>query len=181
MNTKISVREAEKEDIPEICRIESECFNDPWSEAAFNFAGEYYFTAREISAEEASVNKNTSDKNSGCFSDGDKTDLFLSADTKSSYCPICGYAAVLHTPDGEELLRIATAPEKRGRGIGGALLDEVIRRCRSSGAEVLRLEVRRSNNAAIALYLSRGFFEIGVRRGYYRNPDDDAILMELRL
>ena len=83
-------------------------------------------------------------------------------------------------PEGE-VFRIAVAPEYRRRGIGYRLLSEVIRRGRADGLELFFLEVRSQNEAARMLYQSLGFTEDGVRRGYYKNPGDDAILMHLEL
>ena len=96
-----------------------------------------------------------------------------------------GFAVVrlLTTPDGgeAELESIVVAPELRGRGIGAALLAEVIQRARAQGARRLDLEVRASNAGAIRLYERLGLRETGRRRGYYRHPDEDAVLMRINL
>jgi ribosomal-protein-alanine N-acetyltransferase len=57
------------------------------------------------------------------------------------------------------------------------LLDAALADARSRGAAVVYLEVRDSNAAARALYLSRGFSEVGRRRSYYRRPVEDAVVM----
>ncbi len=80
------------------------------------------------------------------------------------------------TPEGE-LYRIAVAPDKRQRGIAYRLLDYAVKTERGKGLESLFLEVRCNNAPAIALYKAYGFFEIGIRKGYYKNPPDDAIVM----
>ena len=86
----------------------------------------------------------------------------------------CGFRAVA----GEgELLRLAVLPEARRKGLGGELLDAALERVRALGLERLHLEVRASNLPALALYESRGFAHVGLRRGYYKNPADDAVLM----
>ena len=79
-------------------------------------------------------------------------------------------------PEGE-IYRIATLPEYRGRGIAYRLLDYAYKTERGKGLEVLFLEVRSRNIPAISLYRAYGFNKMGVRRGYYKNPDDDAIIM----
>ena len=79
-------------------------------------------------------------------------------------------------PEGE-IYRIATLPEYRGRGIAYRLLDYAYKTERGRGLEVLFLEVRSKNIPAISLYREYGFTKMGVRRGYYKNPDDDAIIM----
>ena len=79
-------------------------------------------------------------------------------------------------PEGE-IYRIATLPEKRGRGIGYRILDFAVKTERGRGLESLFLEVRSQNLPALALYRSYGFKKIGVRKNYYKNPTDDAIVM----
>ena len=79
-------------------------------------------------------------------------------------------------PEGE-IYRIATRPDKRGRGIGYRLLSYALKTERGRGLETVFLEVRSRNAAAIALYKSYGFTEISRRKSYYKNPDDDAIIM----
>ncbi len=79
-------------------------------------------------------------------------------------------------PEGE-IYRIATLPEYRGRGIAYRLLDYAYKTELGHGLETLFLEVRTKNAPARALYRSYGFKEAGVRKNYYKNPDDDAIIM----
>ncbi len=80
------------------------------------------------------------------------------------------------TPEGE-IYRIATLPEYRRRGIAYRLLDYAVKTERGRGLENLFLEVREKNDAARNLYRAYGFREIGKRRGYYKDPPDDAIIM----
>lgn len=77
-----------------------------------------------------------------------------------------------------ELESIAVAQDFRRRGVGGALLDDASTWARSQGATELRLEVRTSNAPARYLYETAGFHTTGVRPGYYRHPDEDAVIME---
>jgi ribosomal-protein-alanine N-acetyltransferase len=79
-------------------------------------------------------------------------------------------------PEGE-IYRIATAPEKRKRGIAYRLLDYAVKCERGRGLESLFLEVRSQNAPARALYKAYGFREIGIRKRYYKSPEDDAIIM----
>lgn len=69
----------------------------------------------------------------------------------------------------------------RGRGIGGRLLDALIACGRQAGLERILLEVRPSNAPALALYHSRGFVTLGRRNGFYRDPPEDALILELSL
>ena len=84
--------------------------------------------------------------------------------------------ARLIAPEGE-IYRIATAPERRGRGIASRLLSYATKTERGRGLETLFLEVRSKNLSALSLYYSFGFEKLGVRKNYYKNPDDDAIVM----
>ena len=82
----------------------------------------------------------------------------------------------LIAPEGE-IYRVATAPKYRRRGVAYRLLDYAVKTSRGDGLETLFLEVRSKNTAARKLYLAYGFREIGVRKNYYRDPVDDAIVM----
>lgn len=79
-------------------------------------------------------------------------------------------------PEGE-IYRIATLPAYRKRGIAYRLLDYAYKTEKGHGLEVLFLEVRTQNIAARALYRAYGFEEVGVRKNYYKDPSDDAIIM----
>lgn len=81
-------------------------------------------------------------------------------------------------PEGE-IYRIAVKAEKRQRGIGYRLLSYALKTERGRGLETVFLEVRSQNDAARALYRAHGFSEVGLRKAYYKNPDDDAIVMLL--
>lgn len=82
----------------------------------------------------------------------------------------------LIAPEGE-IYRVAVAPHKRQRGIGYRLLDYAVKTSKGQGLERLFLEVRSKNIPAIKLYTAYGFKEIGIRKNYYKNPQDDAIIM----
>ena len=91
-----------------------------------------------------------------------------------------GYALLRSVGDAE-VLRIAVAPEARRAHIGSRMLEQMIEAARTRGMEQIFLEVRASNEAARRMYAQAGFREIGVRRAYYSNPDEDAVLMKLEL
>ena len=84
--------------------------------------------------------------------------------------------ASLIAPEGE-LYRIAVRDSFRRAGVGTGLFSYAIEELSRRGLTTLFLEVREKNLPARALYGSLGFRECGVRRGYYKNPDDNAILM----
>jgi ribosomal-protein-alanine N-acetyltransferase len=79
-----------------------------------------------------------------------------------------------------ELENIVVAATARRRGIGQRLLGELIEQVRSTQGSEISLEVRHSNHDARALYRKAGFQEVGLRKGYYSNPSEDAILCRLR-
>lgn len=87
---------------------------------------------------------------------------------------VAGYAVLGCVADQGELANIAIRASDRGRGWGARLLDGVLEEAGRRGVHQLYLEVRRSNEAAAALYRSRGFQEVGVRRDYYEAPREDA-------
>jgi len=80
-----------------------------------------------------------------------------------------------------ELESVAVRPEVRRAGVATALCATVIAWCRELGAAALELEVREGNEAAIGMYGGLGFVVVGRRRGYYREPAEDAVLMRLEL
>lgn len=80
-----------------------------------------------------------------------------------------------------EVLNLAVAPESRRRGEGGALLRAAVAEFRKRGVGRVFLEVRESNEVGIAFYEKHSFFQAGRREGYYRDPVEAAIVMEIRL
>ena len=90
-----------------------------------------------------------------------------------------GYAGMMFVPGGvqADVLTIAVAREHWGHGVGSALLGALLEAATGRGCAEVFLEVRKDNARARALYLWRGFEEIGVRRGYYQPSGMDAIVM----
>ena len=76
---------------------------------------------------------------------------------------------------------IATHPDRRTRGVAARLLAHVLDRARAAGCELATLEVRRGNAPAIALYERAGFRTVHVRRGYYQDDGEDALVMVMEL
>ena len=120
---------------------------------------------------------------SDAWSERDISDLIS---TEGSMCytaqedgHVIGYVlGRIIAPEGE-IYRIATAPAKRRRGIGYRMLSYAYKTELGHGLECLFLEVREQNAPARALYASFGFVEAGIRKNYYKNPSDNAIIMLL--
>lgn len=85
---------------------------------------------------------------------------------------IIGYGILLIASSEAHILNICIHPQYQARGLGRELLHFLIEQCQKTGSDMVLLEVRESNKGAIALYLSAGFHELGVRRDYY--PADEG-------
>jgi ribosomal-protein-alanine N-acetyltransferase len=91
---------------------------------------------------------------------------------------VLGYAVCWTLAGESHLLNIAVHPARRGRGIGRALLSECIRRAAGAGASRVFLEVRAGNETAQRLYRSMGFEFRGIRKGYYTDTGEDAVIFD---
>jgi ribosomal-protein-alanine N-acetyltransferase len=94
---------------------------------------------------------------------------------------IVGYVLGRVIVDEGEILSIATRPGRRREGIGRQLLGAITGAMAAAGAHAAWLEVRISNDAARAMYRSAGFAPAGIRPGYYRLPDEDALILRCEL
>lgn len=88
---------------------------------------------------------------------------------------VVGFLAFEQIMDEGSIVEVAVSPDYRRRGIARALINEALRNC--TGFCTVFLEVREGNAPAVALYESLGFERIAVRRGYYDNPKENAIIM----
>lgn len=93
---------------------------------------------------------------------------------------LVAYYLLMAAVDEAHLLDVAVAPGLQGRGLGRHVLDKVAARARGLGMESVLLEVRPSNERALAIYRRYGYAEIGRRRAYYpahAGQREDAIVM----
>ena len=87
---------------------------------------------------------------------------------------VCGYLMVLDSIDVYEILAIATVEEYRNKGIAQELLDKI-------KTKDIFLEVRESNQVAINFYKKNKFNQISIRKNYYSEPNENAIIMKLEV
>lgn len=94
---------------------------------------------------------------------------------------LVGYLILYYVLEDGEIARIAVAEDWRRKGVASKLLKELALLCEDIGVTKLLLDVRESNTSAYAFYEKQGFVRDGVRRNYYTNPTEDAVLMSCEL
>lgn len=90
---------------------------------------------------------------------------------------LVGYLLAVLIEDEAHLGNLAVHPSARRSGVGQRLLDDLLDAARSSGVSRITLEVRSSNENARKFYLQNEFIDVAMRKNYYRNPHEDAIVM----
>ncbi len=96
---------------------------------------------------------------------------------------LIGHAAMSSGAGEAHVLNLCVDERYRCRGIGGALLEHLLEFAQSVGASDVYLEVRPSNTAAVRLYQSQGFTQIGIRKGYYQavGGREDAVVLRRKM
>ena len=154
MTAAWAIRIADENDLEQIMRIEHECFaSDAWSSE--NMHDELVGAERFYVVAYSTIS--------------DDPDRLI------------GYAGLAKSPlvSQGDIQTIAVSPLVRGRGLGRALMIELIAEAGRRGANRLFLEVRADNPTAISLYRTLDFREVGVRAGYYQPDNVDALTMRL--
>jgi ribosomal-protein-alanine N-acetyltransferase len=179
------------EHIPVVAAIERRCFAQPWPQNAYRREIQsnkmaHYFVARmfepDVPAATVNAQRSTSPEENGLF--GRLSRLLrgplepppspaLEAELRS----IVGYAGLWLMTDEAHITTIAVDPDFQGNGIGELLVVALIDRARQIGARWLTLEVRVSNDVAQRLYEKYTFKEMGIRRRYYSDNGEDALVM----
>lgn len=90
---------------------------------------------------------------------------------------IAGYCGVHNLGGDGEITNVAVAPKYRGQKIAYEMLDFAMAETKKAGVQAFTLEVRVSNTPAINLYEKLGFTSQGVRKNFYENPTEDALIM----
>lgn len=94
--------------------------------------------------------------------------------------PVAGFCAFWLVAEQAHINNLAVLPTLRGRGLGTQLLAAITREAAHLGAGLVTLEVRESNLPARRLYERAGFYQEGVRKNYYTNPVEDALILSLK-
>ena len=90
---------------------------------------------------------------------------------------LLGYVGSQTCQDETDMMNIAVSPTSRRQGVARALIEALVSALRQRGSKQLTLEVRASNGPARQLYESLGFLQVGLRKNYYRNPKEDALIL----
>lgn len=124
-----------------------------------------------------------------CFTDAWPYSLFLNdleADNTLTYVAavgrkVVGFIICMMVLDELHLTNIAVDPEFQRKKVGHALIEHIFCIGDRYGSKIMYLDVRKSNDAAINFYRGYGFDVLYERRGYYRNPPEDALVMGVNL
>ncbi len=143
----IEIRRFRRSEVEAVTELEKLIFADPWTKNAFR---------REAEGGRESWSRVAIDDGTGS---------------------VLGYMVAWVVADEAHLANLAVAPAARGRGVAQRLLDDLIAESARRKARMIALEVRRSNVAAQGLYRKNGFYTTMIRREYYRDNREDALVM----
>ena len=90
---------------------------------------------------------------------------------------LVGYVGSQSSIDEADIMNVAVNPGWRRQGVAENLINGLVAQLKDRGIHALMLEVRVTNEPAIALYEKLGFVEVGRRKNYYRNPKEDALIL----
>jgi ribosomal-protein-alanine N-acetyltransferase len=90
---------------------------------------------------------------------------------------LVGYLCAVLVEDEAHVGNLAVDPTERRRGVAQMLLDDLVQAARTAGAVRVTLEVRETNENARKFYYKNNFIDVAIRKNYYRNPNEDAIVM----
>lgn len=189
---RYSVRPMQLEDVSQVTDIDREAFPSLWPGASYENDLKHNPTTRYLVAREEGVawpqpQMATPPVKGGREAPASVLERLLSG-VRKLIAPeatpppqgtehIVGFAGLWFTADEAHLTSIAVRRQHRRQGIGELLLISAIDLAAARGARFVTLEVRVSNVEAQALYRKYGFFKTGVRRGYYTDNREDALIM----
>ncbi len=150
---RLIIRGMTEKDIQAVTEIERMSFSTPWSAASFyNEIYNPHSTAKVAVVEEA-----------------------------CSVQRVVGYICANQVSDEGHILNLAVHPDFRKKGIAKNLVKDILEDLKETTCRFLYLEVRISNYPARKLYEGFGFNIVGIRKGYYNEPKEDAVIMMLVL
>ena len=185
----VYLRRLEREDITEVVEIEKEAFSPTWVSSPFrrdvNNKRACYLVACLEPAEDSSPPDPEPDEGveaeqswlsrlAGRLGFGAAAAAPPPAEEEPS---IAGYVSVWYQGDEAHITEIAVRETLRGNGIGELLLIGSLRAAREYGSHVMTLEARVSNFIAQRLYEKYSFKSVGIRKGYYSDNREDAVIM----
>ena len=153
------IRPMAQEDVPAVAALERSTFTEPWSEQGFRDELTHPY-ALYLAA--------------FCPAGGSRPDT-----ADSGKPELAGYCGLVQSFEEAEITNVAVSAGHRRKGVGKAMLEELLRLGRERGIRRFILEVRVGNKEARSLYTKLGFKEAGVRRGFYTLPTEDALTMVL--
>lgn len=148
----LRMRRMTAEDLPAVMEIENQAFSNPWT---------LPMVRKELTNEWSTV-------------------LLCEEWTPAGWI-LRGFGIFWLVHDEIHVLNVATHRDVRRQGIGRRVMDEVIEHGRVHKCRIATLEVRRSNEPAIALYKALGFRAVGMRPNYYTDDREDAVVMIMDL
>jgi ribosomal-protein-alanine N-acetyltransferase len=153
------------DDIPEVLLLERASFSSPWTEYTFRVEisrneRAFYFVLRSSA-------------------DGASTGSLAQGETRGPLPPILAYGGYWVLGDEAHIVTIASHPMLRRHGFGELMFLHLIDRAREAAITSITLEVRAGNTPAQGLYTKYGFKQVGLRKQYYRDNNEDALLMTL--
>lgn len=148
-------------DLEEVLQIEQQSFSMPWSRNMFETelretTLSYPIVARWVESSAKEENMGQPTPRSG---------------------PVCGYSVFWHVIDEIHVGNLAVSPTFRRHGVATALIQNIIKLGEQWQVKRISLEVRQSNETAIQLYHRFGFKEVAIRKKYYSQPTEDALVM----
>ena len=189
--TRYVIRPMRFEDIDAVSEVERECFTTPWPTSAYrrelrdNRMGRYIVLSERLEDDQFSANppqaRNAEAPNGSMWRAVDQLLRPFSRGSTSGLSPkkerIGGFAGMWLMLDEAHVTTIGVRPDLRGQGWGELLFATLLEIAMDLGAHRATLEVRVTNHSAQALYRKYSFREEGVRKRYYSDNNEDALIM----
>ncbi len=167
------IRQARETDIDDMARLDRLCFSAPWSRESFRLEILKNHLAFYLVAELPAAAGPMPSKPAAA--EPEKSgQLRVKAPARGL---LAGYAGIWAILEEGHITNVAVHPDHRRAHIGEALVRVLMREAEAAGILRFTLEARVSNEAAIGLYRKLGFREAGIRKGYYEDNNEDALIM----